>query len=429
MISIYIMKKIAFLLVFLLMLTSVLAHQPRVGTDNIQVEDVEVSKAYYGELAGTPHIYTINSDKEFPIYINILIPGNELTHEISAELIKDNEIIEFLDGNNFDWEVWYEEFAGDYYMKGPELGKDFKSTTKLPAGQYTVKVFNDNNQGKYSLAIGEKEEFPAPEIANAILLVPWLKLTFFGNLEIIPILLVVLSFMVIMFIIGLVKKNNGIVDVAWGIGFIVVALYTLFTNGSFTLLQIIATTLIIIWGLRLSLHIYARNKGKPEDFRYANWRKGWGKWVNVRAFFQVYMLQGFLMLLIAIPIIVVNSYSYSRFGILSVIGLLIWIFGFMFESIGDYQLKQHLKKSRSIMQKGLWKYTRHPNYFGEAVQWWGLGLMALSIAWLSLLSPIIITFLLLKVSGVPMLEKKWKDNKEYKEYKKHTNAFFPWFRR
>ena len=81
------------------------------------------------------------------------------------------------------------------------------------------------------------------------------------------------------------------------------------------------------------------------------------------------------------------------------------------------------------MQTGLWKYTRHPNYFGEAVQWWGLGLMALSIAWLSLLSPIIITFLLLKVSGVPMLEKKWKDNKEYQKYKKHTNAFFPWFRR
>ncbi|MBU0459461.1 MAG: DUF1295 domain-containing protein [Nanoarchaeota archaeon] len=235
--------------------------------------------------------------------------------------------------------------------------------------------------------------------------------------------------MIFMFIIGLVKKNNGIVDIGWGLGFIVVAIFTLLTNGSFTLLQIVGTVLIIIWGLRLSLHIYARNKGKPEDFRYANWRKQWGKWVNLRAFFQVYMLQGFLMLLIAVPIIVINSYSYSRFGILSIIGLLIWIFGFMFESIGDYQLKQHLKKSKSIMQTGLWKYTRHPNYFGEAVQWWGLCLMALSIAWWALISPIVITLLLLKVSGVPMLEKKWKDNKEYQEYKKHTNAFFPWFRR
>ena len=352
-----------------------------------------------------------------------------MTHTVSAELSKDNKVIEFLDGENFEWEVWYEEFAGDYYMKGPELGEDFKSTSKLPAGKYEVKVFNENNQGKYSLAIGEKEEFPAPEIANAIILVPWLKLTFFGDLNITSIILVVFSFMILMFIMGLVKKNNGVVDVGWGLGFILIALFTFIKNGSYTLLQLIGTTLVIVWGLRLSLHIYARNKSKPEDFRYANWRKQWGKWLNLRAFFQVYMLQGFLMLLIAISIIVINSYSYSRFGVVSIIGFLLWVFGFIFESVGDYQLKKHLKKSKSIMQTGLWKYTRHPNYFGEAVQWWGLGLMALSIAWLSLLSPIIITFLLLKVSGVPMLEKKWKDNKEYQKYKKHTNAFFPWFRR
>ncbi len=422
------MKKFTILLLFLLLLTSVIAHQPRVGADNIQVEDVEVSKAYYGELTGAPHIYIINSEREFPIYINVLIPGNELTHKISAELIKDDEIIKFLDGNNFEWNVWYEEFAGDYYMKGPELGEDFKSTTRLPAGQYTVRVFNDNNQGKYSLAIGEKEEFPAPEIANALLLVPWLKLTFFGNFEIISIALVVFSFMLLLFIIGLVQKNNGIVDVGWGIGFILVALYTFFTNGSFTLLQIVVTILVVVWGLRLSLHIYTRNIGKSEDFRYANWRQQWGKWVNVRAFFQIYMLQGLFMILIASPIIVVNSYSYSRFGILSVIGLLIWIFGFIFETVGDYQLSRHLKRSNSIMQTGLWKYTRHPNYFGEAVQWWGLGLMVISIAWWGMLSPIVITFLLLKVSGVPMLEMKWKDNEDYQQYKKHTNAFFPWFR-
>ena len=135
------------------------------------------------------------------------------------------------------------------------------------------------------------------------------------------------------------------------------------------------------------------------------------------------------MLFIAIPIIIINSYSYSRFGIITIIGLLMWFFGFIFESLGDYQLKEHLKKSKSIMQTGLWKYTRHPNYFGESVQWWGLGLMAISIAWWSLISPIIITFLLLKISGVPMLEKKWDKNKEYQEYKKHTNAFFPGFRR
>jgi steroid 5-alpha reductase family enzyme len=421
--------KLTILIILIILLPAVLAHQPRIGTETIDVLDVEVSKAYYGELNGVPHIYTINSNSEFSIYLNVLIPGNKLTHTISAELINDDKVIEFLDGENFEWEVWYEEFAGDYYMKGPELGEDFKSTSKLPAGKYEVKVFNENNKGKYSLAIGEKEEFPAPEIANAVLLVPWLKLTFFGDLNITSIVLVVLSFMVLMFIIGLVRKNNGIVDIGWGIGFIVIALFTLVKNGNYTLFQIIGTILVIIWGLRLSLHIYARNKDKPEDFRYANWRKQWGKWVNLRAFFQVYLLQGLLMLFIAIPIILINSYSYSRFGIISIIGLLIWFFGFIFESLGDYQLKEHLKKSKSIMRTGLWKYTRHPNYFGESVQWWGLGLMAISIAWWSLISPIIITFLLLKISGVPMLEKKWDNNKEYQEYKKHTNPFFPGFRR
>jgi len=421
--------RLIILIILIILLPTVLAHQPRMGTETIDVLDVEVSKAYYGELNDVPHFYNINSKTEFSIYVNVLIPGNKLTHTISAELIKDDKVIEFLDGDNFEWEVWYEEFAGDYYLKGPELGEDFKSTSKLPAGNYQVKVFNENNQGKYSLAIGDKEEFPAPEIVNAVLLVPWLKLTFFGDLNIKSMVLVVLSFMVLMFIIGLVKKNNGIVDIGWGIGFIVIALFTLVKNGNYTLFQIIGTILVIIWGLRLSLHIYARNKDKPEDFRYANWRTQWGKWVNLRAFFQVYMLQGLLMLFIAIPIIIINSYSYSRFGIISIIGLLMWFFGFIFESLGDYQLKEHLKKSKSIMQTGLWKYTRHPNYFGESVQWWGLGLMAISIAWWSLISPIIITFLLLKISGVPMLEKKWDKNKEYQEYKKHTNAFFPGFRR
>lgn len=251
-------------------------------------------------------------------------------------------------------------------------------------------------------------------------------------LDVINPVAIVVAYMTLMFVVGYVKKNNGIVDVAWGMGFVSIALFTFFMNASYTLLQIVATLLIVIWGVRITLHIGLRNWGKEEDFRYANWRKAWGKWVHLRAFFQVYMLQGLLMLLIAIPIILINSSSFSRFGFLSIVGLLIWIFGFFFEAVGDYQLRQHMqnnKKKKKIMQSGLWKYTRHPNYFGEMVQWWGLGLMAMSISWWSLISPLVITFLLLKVSGVPMLEKKWDDNKEYQKYKQHTNAFFPWFRK
>jgi len=231
------------------------------------------------------------------------------------------------------------------------------------------------------------------------------------------------------FLIGLYLKDNSIVDVAWGLGFITVTLFTLVSNGNYLPLQILVSSLVLIWGLRLSAHIYLKNRGKKEDFRYANWRKKWGKQVHLRAFFQVYMLQGLCMLIILIPVIIINSYNYGELSFLSYLGLIVWLIGFYFEAIGDWQLKKHLKKSGGIMKLGLWKYTRHPNYFGEATMWWGIYLMALPISWWSIISPLFITWLLLKVSGIPMLEKKWEGNKEYEKYKKVTNAFFPKFRK
>jgi steroid 5-alpha reductase family enzyme len=142
------------------------------------------------------------------------------------------------------------------------------------------------------------------------------------------------------------------------------------------------------------------------------------------------MLQGALMLVIAYPIIMNNATDTGSLTILEIIGLAIWIVGFIFEALGDKQLKDFIgdKKNKGhIMKKGLWKYTRHPNYFGEATMWWGIFIITLSSksGIVGIVSPIVITLLLLYVSGVPMLEEHYKDNKEFQAYAKYTSIFIP----
>lgn len=242
----------------------------------------------------------------------------------------------------------------------------------------------------------------------------------------------VFLYMHIVFAIALIKKDNSIVDIAWGLGFILVTVLTLFLEAGTTSLQILISLLVLMWGVRLAIHIFFRNKGRGEDWRYANWRREWGRWFVVRAYFQVFLLQALLLLVIACPIILVNSAQTGNLGLLAIIGTLLWILGFFFESVGDYQLlrfKRNPDNKGKLMIQGLWKFSRHPNYFGECVMWWGIFLIALSIprGWTAIISPLLITFLLLRVSGVVMLETKYKDNKEFMEYAKRTNAFFPWF--
>ena len=192
------------------------------------------------------------------------------------------------------------------------------------------------------------------------------------------------------------------------------------------------TGLVTVWGLRLFYHIIKRNWGKPEDFRYANWREEWGKFVVIRAFFQVFMLQGFVMTLVAVPILLVNVSPDTGFGLLEFIGLAVWLKGFFFEAVGDKQLADFLRVPENrgkVLQTGLWRYTRHPNYFGEATMWWGLFVIGLSVqnGIFGIISPLVITNLLLFVSGVPMLEKKMMDNPAFVEYAKVTSVFVPWF--
>jgi steroid 5-alpha reductase family enzyme len=242
----------------------------------------------------------------------------------------------------------------------------------------------------------------------------------------------VFIYMTVVFMVALLRKDNSIVDIAWGPGFIVVALLTLFLKPGVEARHVLVSVLAFLWGMRLAGHIYFRNRGRGEDFRYAKWRKEWGKRIILRSFFQIFMLQGIFLILIALPIILVNRSAEKGLNLLDAAGTALWLFGFFFEAVGDFQLSRFKKNPENkgrIMTAGLWKFTRHPNYFGEAAMWWGLFLIALSVGngWIAFISPLTITFLLLKVSGVAMLEKKYAGNSEFASYAGRTSAFFPWF--
>lgn len=239
--------------------------------------------------------------------------------------------------------------------------------------------------------------------------------------------LATLFIFILTFLFAVLIRNNGIVDVLWGLGFIVIAGLTfLLSPGTSTGLIFV---LVTIWGVRLAVHIGIRNSGKGEDFRYAQWRKDWGNWWVLRTFGQVFLLQWLLMQIVALSITQATN-GVANNQVLIVLGLVIWIIGFYFEAIGDYQLTVFKSKASSkgkLMTTGLWRYTRHPNYFGEAILWWGVALIAYanSSNFAVFLGPLTIDFLLLYVSGIPMLEAKYKGRKDWLSYARRTSAFFP----
>ncbi len=230
----------------------------------------------------------------------------------------------------------------------------------------------------------------------------------------------------IFFIIAQWMNNNSIVDIGWGLGFVLLSWVMFLNNPNAD--RIIIPIMVSVWGLRLSYHIFIRNFGKPEDFRYVDMRESWGDHQRINAFFKVFMLQGFLQFLVAMTIITYGNQINNV--VLVIIGILIFIFGLAFESIGDKQLKDFKANPNNkgkIIQSGLWQYTRHPNYFGEATLWWGIFLVGIGIGapYHSIIGPLTITFLVRFVSGVPLLEKKYKDRPDFIEYKKKTPVFIP----
>jgi len=240
----------------------------------------------------------------------------------------------------------------------------------------------------------------------------------------------VLLYMTCWFIAAQLRGRNDIADVAWGLGFILAAAVSLVAGETFPLRGILISGLVLIWGIRLALHIHSRNRGKGEDQRYRTWREEWGTWFVLRSFLQIFMLQGLLLLLVALPVIFANRAPASPFGPLDLLGLLVWLTGFCFEAVGDLQLLRFIRDPANkgkLMTSGLWRYTRHPNYFGEVTLWWGIWLIVCAIpgGWMTVIGPLTITFLILKVSGIPMLERPYAERADFQEYKRRTSSFFP----
>lgn len=242
--------------------------------------------------------------------------------------------------------------------------------------------------------------------------------------------LILFAYMNVWFVVSVIKRRNDVADVAWGLGFVLMAWASYVLSDEPGMRGLLVSLLVSVWGLRLAVHIAARHRDKPEDYRYAAWRATWGAWFYPRSYLQVYVLQGALLFLVVFPVLLINRNAAPTLGLLDVVGVLVWLVGFTFEVVSDAQLARFLKypaNKGKLLQSGLWAYSRHPNYFGEALQWWGLWLVALSVPYgvIGLLGPLTITFLLLKVSGVPMLEKKMAQHPDFAAYRQRVSMFIP----
>ena len=239
--------------------------------------------------------------------------------------------------------------------------------------------------------------------------------------------------MTILWLVSILIKNAGIVDPFWGMGFVLLAFYYYFQTSGWGTRKIILVVLVCLWGLRLSLYLAWRNWGKGEDFRYRQFRQKYGPhrywWFS---FFQVFLLQGILMWLISAPLLGAQFYpGQAKLNILDIFGVLVWLIGVIFEAGGDFQLtrfKANPQNKGKVLDTGLWKYTRHPNYFGDSCVWWGYGLICLAGgSYIPVYGSILMTALIIRVSGVFLLERSLARTKpEYRDYIQKTSAFFPW---
>jgi steroid 5-alpha reductase family enzyme len=233
----------------------------------------------------------------------------------------------------------------------------------------------------------------------------------------------------IWFAISLFLSRNDVADVGWGTGFIILTLTLLLTQ-PLTPVGVVLLLMVSFWGLRLSWHIGSRLLRSEEDFRYAAWRRTWGRTFVIRSYLQVFFLQNLILLVLATPIILILTAAHPG-GAWSVFGGSIWLLGFLTQAVADKQLADFARDPRnrgSLLTKGLWKHSRHPNYLGEIGMWAGIAIMALQVplGWIGLVSPLLLSWLLLYVSGVPLLEERMAKRPGWDAYKSQTPVLFPW---
>jgi len=238
--------------------------------------------------------------------------------------------------------------------------------------------------------------------------------------------------MALTFALALRLRDNSIVDIAYGLIFVIVSAVTFAGSPTRHPREILLLVLVGLWGIRLAAHLALRKRNEAEDFRYRAWRESWGRWFLLRSVLQIYVLQGAVILVVLTPVLLVRRDPGGALGGLDFAGIGLWGLGFLFEAIGDGQLlawKRDPKNRGRFIRHGLWRWTRHPNYFGEATLWWGIFLIGLGAGGgtVGIVSPVTIGTLLLFVSGIPMLERKWAGNPEFEAYQRATSPFFPWF--
>jgi steroid 5-alpha reductase family enzyme len=246
--------------------------------------------------------------------------------------------------------------------------------------------------------------------------------------------LIILVLVSLLWIWSVIIKNVSIVDIFWGFGFVVVNTFYVCMSGELNPRKLLILILVSVWGLRLAIYLAYRNIGKGEDYRYQEFRKHYGPkrywWFS---FFQVFLLQGALIMIVSLPLLGIHSStSTGALNVLDYMGILVWLIGFTFEAGGDFQLarfKSNPKNKGKVLTKGFWKYTRHPNYFGDSAVWWAYAIFSMAAgSYWQIIGSIIMTALIIKVSGVSLLEKTLKDTKpKYRDYIEKTSAFFPWF--
>lgn len=234
----------------------------------------------------------------------------------------------------------------------------------------------------------------------------------------------VVAYMSLWFLVGRWRKKLNTVDVAWGSGFALVAWLVVWQEP--TARSVLIAILVSVWALRITNHLARRVFGGKEDPRYAAITKKWRGNFWLRAYFSVFILQGLLIVLITLPIVFATGQQNENLAVLSVFGAALWAVGFGIEAAADRQLREFVSykpNKGKVMDMGLWRYSRHPNYFGELTQWWAIGIIALQAhnGWIGLIGPLTLTILILFVSGVPPIENARKSDKAYQEYRRRTS--------
>lgn len=244
----------------------------------------------------------------------------------------------------------------------------------------------------------------------------------------------IMLLMIILWVVYLFRRNAGIVDIGWGVGFLIAAWSYFFLGSGNLLKMILITGMATIWAVRLIAHLYRRYDSSKEDPRYTHMREKWGGDTNDMLFLMMFIFQGFLIVLISIPFFVVCFGSYSHWTYLEFIGIAFWLAGVAGEGYADAQLvdfKKNPENKGQVCKKGLWRFSRHPNYFFESLVWIGFFLFALPSygGIFALISPALVLLLLIKVSGIPPTEEQAIESKGdlYRDYQQTTSAFFPWF--